>query len=945
MLERLHVRPELAVFERVLRDRVQRLKGWENERFARPVSVEREASSGDLCVLAEFITGSRLSELLEVSADAAVVPGVDVALGYLVETLSGLSALHATSRIVHGLVDPSRTVITADGQVVLLDLAFGPVVELLHPSVERLWSEFGIASMARDDRFNVVGDITQAGLNALMLVLGRNLKPHEFPDAIPSLLMEVIEVAHIRGSTTFANGVQRFLQRSLPLPGRRPFATAAEALDDVNQLMRREIGADVCRQAIVDFVAQMDAAFAQATERAAAEEMQSARAFTPHVPALDSFLDSFETVDEPSVAGHDGPEPHETAAVVEDEDEGEELDISLDQLDADITDRPAVDARSLRERSQEDFEVYDLPALDDFNTASSEAISSALKTFEDGPASPAAAAPWPTHTFDRAPAEPGPASPREPALARAPEPPPGPTPIQTPAPGPAATAPPPPVAVETSAEEPTDNDAVTPSAAAEDDEALPASQEAATELDRTQGSSRRRKRQQQKSARARKDKLRSTTADQKAPSAAPPPPPTRPVNPSGWLVSPQRAAASESLIPPPAPAPPPPAPAMPSFSPSPVGAFPQPTYANPTPPSVYGTPTPARPAPPPPAPPPPPPPLPAPVATVRPSSMGTVQPSSIGTVQPSARVPLKLKEEPPAAVAPRRTIPEPFVPPPDRFSLLSLGGAAQEEPKGFPWKLAAIAVGVAITAIVLGRSYLPGRAAVEGEPGAQSDSPSATAPATPHAPPNDDSPIPAGKGRVLVQTQPAGIKVMVDRKSVGETPLRLDLPPGRRVLTFLTSGGEVMQSVRVVAGRTVTLDIPVFSGWVTVVAPFVLDVAEDGRGLGTTEQNRIMLPPGRHTLTFSHKEYGYSSTQNVDVEPGGVRTVTVDPKGTAAINATPWAEVWLDGTKLGETPLASTPVPLGTHEFVFKHPELGERRVTATIRANATSTVSADFGK
>ena len=96
---------------------------------------------------------------------------------------------------------------------------------------------------------------------------------------------------------------------------------------------------------------------------------------------------------------------------------------------------------------------------------------------------------------------------------------------------------------------------------------------------------------------------------------------------------------------------------------------------------------------------------------------------------------------------------------------------------------------------------------------------------------------------------------------------------------------------------------------VSVVVPFVLDIAEDGRGLGTTEQNRIMLPPGRHKLTFSHKEHGYSSIQDVDIEPGGVRTVTVNLKGAAAFNAAPWAEVWLNGTKLGETPLASTPVP------------------------------------
>ncbi len=65
----------------------------------------------------------------------------------------------------------------------------------------------------------------------------------------------------------------------------------------------------------------------------------------------------------------------------------------------------------------------------------------------------------------------------------------------------------------------------------------------------------------------------------------------------------------------------------------------------------------------------------------------------------------------------------------------------------------------------------------------------------------------------------------MDRKAAGETPLQLDLPPGRRVLTFQTSGGDVIQSVRVVAGKTETLDLPVFSGWIAVLAPVILDVA------------------------------------------------------------------------------------------------------------------------
>jgi len=40
-----------------------------------------------------------------------------------------------------------------------------------------------------------------------------------------------------------------------------------------------------------------------------------------------------------------------------------------------------------------------------------------------------------------------------------------------------------------------------------------------------------------------------------------------------------------------------------------------------------------------------------------------------------------------------------------------------------------------------------------------------------------------------------------------------------------------------------------------------------------------------------------------------------------------------------------TQVPLGTREFVFKHPQHGERRVTATIKATGAVPVSVDFTK
>jgi hypothetical protein len=163
------------------------------------------------------------------------------------------------------------------------------------------------------------------------------------------------------------------------------------------------------------------------------------------------------------------------------------------------------------------------------------------------------------------------------------------------------------------------------------------------------------------------------------------------------------------------------------------------------------------------------------------------------------------------------------------------------------------------------------------------------------------------------------------------------------VLTFVSSAGEVTRTVRVAAGKPVSVDISIFSGWVAIFAPIVLDVSVNGRSLGTTELDRLMLPPGRHELTLSNKELGYKVVKEIEVEPGEVRSVTIEPKGEVNFNAIPWAEVLMDGSKLGDTPIANVRVPLGLREFVFKHPQYGERRVSASIRADQPTAIAVDF--
>jgi hypothetical protein len=245
-----------------------------------------------------------------------------------------------------------------------------------------------------------------------------------------------------------------------------------------------------------------------------------------------------------------------------------------------------------------------------------------------------------------------------------------------------------------------------------------------------------------------------------------------------------------------------------------------------------------------------------------------------------------------------------------------------------------------LTVVFAGRGYLPTK---QGEAG-----PAPTGP-TPSARPAAIVTMPAvaGRtGRLEVETQPAGARVLLDGKPAGESPLTIDaVPAGRHTVTFLSPSGSVKRTIRVEAGRTARLDVPIFSGWVGIYAPFVVEVAEAGQVIGTTEDPRLMLSPGRHVLTLTNKALGYSSVQTVEIEPGEVRSLTLDPQGSVNLNATPWAEVWIDGKKIGDTPIANQQMPLGVREIIFRHPQFGERRVSVTVRGNAPGAISVDMSR
>jgi hypothetical protein len=61
------------------------------------------------------------------------------------------------------------------------------------------------------------------------------------------------------------------------------------------------------------------------------------------------------------------------------------------------------------------------------------------------------------------------------------------------------------------------------------------------------------------------------------------------------------------------------------------------------------------------------------------------------------------------------------------------------------------------------------------------------------------------------------------------------------------------------------------------------------------------------------------------------------------INALPWAEVFVDGIKIGDTPLANVQQTIGDHEIVFRHPQLGEKRQVARVTLKEPLRISVDM--
>ena len=208
-------------------------------------------------------------------------------------------------------------------------------------------------------------------------------------------------------------------------------------------------------------------------------------------------------------------------------------------------------------------------------------------------------------------------------------------------------------------------------------------------------------------------------------------------------------------------------------------------------------------------------------------------------------------------------------------------------------------------------------------------------------------------GRMSVATDPPGARVAVDGQPRGISPLTVDdLTADEHKVTVTNEAGSAERTVTVTAGGTASV---VFSlskaagpvgGWLSISAPFDVDVFDNQDAIGSSGTSRIMLAAGRHNITLSNRTLGFEDVRRVDVVAGKTTAIRVEaPKASVSVNARPWADILLDGENVGQTPIANLPVTIGSHEIVFRHPQLGERKQTVSVSVKGPNRIAVDLTK
>ena len=179
---------------------------------------------------------------------------------------------------------------------------------------------------------------------------------------------------------------------------------------------------------------------------------------------------------------------------------------------------------------------------------------------------------------------------------------------------------------------------------------------------------------------------------------------------------------------------------------------------------------------------------------------------------------------------------------------------------------------------------------------------------------------------LAVETAASGENVLVSSRSTEAPPIKLIVAPDLRWVRVTTP------SDRAFAGKVTDSA----TGTIRISSPIELKVFERSRLVGSVPGDGLKLSAGRHDIELVNGPLGYRLRQAVEVKAGETVSIHVaPPDGSVTIDASPWAEVTIDGRAAGRTPLGPLALTPGEYEVAFRNPAGGNDRQRVTVRPEA----------
>src|SRR3954464_8496012 len=243
-VEMLCLRGELTSvpsFEFALRERLSHLAAFSHAYFNRVRSVERLKDPGStLALVSDVTTGTRLSEMLRFAEAADVTLDIDAALCLLRQLVPAVAMLHENMPdISHGGIAAERLIVTPGARLIVVEHVMGSALEQLRFSQDRYWRELRVAvpRSAGLAHFDHRTDITQIGVVALSLILGRRLQDEETPARVGDLVSSAWAVSARGGLEPLPAGLRAWLMCALQLDPRNSFESAIDAQEELERVL------------------------------------------------------------------------------------------------------------------------------------------------------------------------------------------------------------------------------------------------------------------------------------------------------------------------------------------------------------------------------------------------------------------------------------------------------------------------------------------------------------------------------------------------------------------------------------------------------------------------------------------------------------------------------------------------------------------------------------